>query len=95
MALTDITIMKKEFTPYYCQDSFVDVILPPDRIKNDETNEWIIIGWPGVDGIEFRVKSNNSDRSIFAFYPIEQNYVKVADSDKDLIDKWRSGELTV
>jgi hypothetical protein len=85
--------MKNEFTPYFCEQSIVDIVLPADRIEEDETKEWLIIGWPGVDGIQFRVKSKNADQSIYAFYPIQQAYVKIADSDKDLIDKWKSGEI--
>jgi hypothetical protein len=84
---------KNEFTPYFCRDNNVDVILPPDKIKEDETKEWLVIGWPGVDGIQFRVKSIDNDQSIFAFYPMEQEYIKVADSDNDLIEKWKSGKL--
>ena len=48
--------MKKEFTPYFCEDNIVDVILPADRIKEDETKEWFIIGWPGVDGGDTETK---------------------------------------
>lgn len=86
--------MKKEFTPYFCDDSIIDVILPGDRIEEDETKEWLIIGWPGVDGIQFRVKSKETDQSVYAFYPFEQEYVKIADSDKDLIEKWKAGQVT-
>ena len=69
---------------------------PPDlKLKENETKEWLIIGWPGVDGIEFRVKSDSCDQSIFAFYPTTKDYVKVADSDTDLIEKWRSGKFTL
>ena len=85
--------MKKEFTPYFCQENIVDIILPANRIEEDGTREWLIIGWPGVDGIQFRVKSNNTDQSVFAYYPIECEYIKVANSDIDLIEKWKSGQL--
>jgi hypothetical protein len=85
--------MKKEFTPYFCEDNIVDIILPADRIEEDETKEWLIIGWPGVDGIQFRVKSKDADQTVYAFYPIEQEYIKIADSDKDLIEKWKSEQV--
>jgi len=78
--------MKKEFTPYFCEENIIDVILPADRIEEDETKEWFIIGWPGVGGIQFRVKSNDADQSVFAFYPIGQEHIKIADSDKELIE---------
>ena len=87
--------MKNKFNPYFCQDSLVDIILPADKIEEDETKEWLIIGWPGIDGIQFMVKSIDNDQSIYAFYPIEQEYIKVADSDIDLIEKWKSGQLVL
>ena len=87
--------MKKEFTPYFCDDSIVDVVLPADRIELDETKEWLIIGWPGFDGIQFRVKLKGADQTVYTFYPIEQEYIKIADSDKDLIEKWKSGQVSV
>jgi|GEM_PF-6229919 len=87
--------MKKQFTPYFCEDNLVDIILPADKIEEDQTKEWLIIGWPGVDGIQFRVKSKDPDQAVFAFYPIEQVHIKIADSDKDLIEKWKSGQITL
>lgn len=63
--------MKKEFTPYFCGYNIVDIILPADSIEEDETKEWLIIGWPGVDGIQFRVKASDPDQAVYVFYPIE------------------------
>lgn len=82
-----------KFTPYYCEKSQIDVILPPEKIAMDSTKQWLIIGYPGVDGIEFRINRNQKDSKIFAFYPIEETYIEVANSDKELIDKWKTGKI--
>lgn len=87
--------MKKKFPEYYCEESFVNVIMPIQKIKTDESKEWLIIGWPGVDGIEFRVKNVVSDNAVYAYYPIEDEHIKIAESAEELIEKWKTGELTV
>lgn len=87
--------MKKLFLEYYCKDSLIYVVLPADSIILDESKDWLIIGHPGVDGIQFRVKSDQLDNAVYAFYPIDNEYVKVADSVAHLILKWKAGEISV
>jgi hypothetical protein len=82
----------KVLPPFYCEESFVDVILPADKIKADESNEWLIIGSPGVDGIEFRVKQTD-DTAVFVYYPYEDENIKVADTPEELIEIWKAGRL--
>ncbi len=78
---------------YYCEDSFIDVVLPLDEWRLDETQEWINIGGPGVDGIEFRIKSDNLSETVYAFYPIENEHIIIADSIDDLILKWKENSI--
>ncbi len=85
--------MTKNFSPYYCNETFVDIVLPEDRIVTDETGEWFIIGYAGVDGITFRAGIHENDSTIYAFYPLQQEYVKVADSADDLIAKWKDNQV--
>lgn len=85
--------MKKQLTPYHCPDTSVDVVLPDERIVLDETMNWYVIGFPGVDGIEFRMRVNETGSEVFAFYPLELRYVKVADSPEDLIIKWKHDKV--
>jgi hypothetical protein len=57
-------------------------------------SEWALLDGgdcPGVDGISWAVIKNRP--GLFAFYPIERNFVAVADSGPDLIAKWTSGSL--
>jgi hypothetical protein len=80
--------MKLNLQPYYCEECFIDVILPGDKIHADETGNWLVIGWPGVDGIEFRMKNNAAEKIIYAYYPVEQEHIIIAESRDDLIKKW-------
>ena len=82
-------------TPYYCPDSYVNVVLPIDEWAKDETGDWLIIGHPGVDGIEFRVKSDRLSDVVFAYYPIEGVLVKIAESSDDLIAKWKANAIVL
>jgi hypothetical protein len=87
--------MHKQFPSYYCQESFIDVVLSADEIKADASSRWLIIGYPGVDGIEFRVKKYGSDKTVYAYYPIDDEHVHIADSVEDLIEKWKEGKIRV
>lgn len=85
--------MIKQLTPYYCPETSVDVVLPNDRIVLDKTMDWYVIGFSGVDGIEFRMRAKETGSEVFAFYPIESRYVKVADSPDDLISMWKLDKI--
>ncbi len=82
-------------TAYYCPDSCVNVVLPIDEWTKDETGNWLIIGHPGVDGIEFRVKSDRLTEVVFSYYPIESELVKIAESIDDLIAKWKANAIVL
>ena len=86
--------MERSFPAYYCEESFTDVVLPVNNIKLNESREWLTIGSPGVDGIEFRMKANEiQEDTVYAFYPIDNEYVKIADSPEDLVRRWKEGKL--
>lgn len=87
--------MNDAFSKYYCEESFIYVVLPGDDIKKDKSRDWLIIGSPGVDGIEFRVKSDESEDTVFAFYPFDIEYIKIADSAEHLVLKWKAGEIVL
>lgn len=54
-------------------------------------SDWLGVGGPGVDGIAWAVRKNQA--GIFAFFPIEQEFVAVAENGPDLITKWMNGKL--
>ena len=79
--------------PYYCKECHIDVILPDEWIKTDATGSWLIIGFPGVDGLEFRMKNNSDEKTVFAFLPYENTHRAVARSPEDLVKKWKENAL--
>jgi len=62
-----------------------------DYSKEIFDNKCLVIGWPGTDGIKFVLKSKSID--VFAYYPIDDEFVKVSDTISDLLKKWLSNEI--
>ena len=85
----------RSFPVHYCEASLVDVVLPISKIKTDEFDCWYIIGYPGVDGIEFRVKKNVQKNTVYVYYPIDDKRVKIADLVEELIKKWKDGNIVL
>jgi len=54
---------------------------------------WLEVGSAGVDGIAFALRKGMS--GIFAFYPIDNEFVWKADDGSALIAGWLSGSITV
>lgn len=78
---------------YYQEDAFLQLILPCAEayINNDDNR--LVIGRPGVDGIEFCYRMHNS--GIWAFYPIGGEFVKKADTIDQLVQGWLDGSIVV
>jgi hypothetical protein len=68
-------------------------IEPSERLHEDGTREFLIIGGPGVDGIKWGYRRGHP--GIWAHYPIEDEFVLLADSASDLQEGCRSGRITV
>lgn len=88
-------MLNRSFPVYYCKASLVDVVLPTSKIKTDELDRWYIIGYSGVDGIEFRVKKDVQEDTVYAYYPIDDEHIKIADSVEELIRKWKDGSIVL
>jgi hypothetical protein len=69
----------------------IQLIEPPDRAV--ERGEFLSIGRPGVDGIEWGYRKGKS--GFWAYYPLEDEYRELAPTLKDFLDGWRRGEITV
>jgi hypothetical protein len=78
---------------FYCKKSFIQVLLKTDERRLDSTQKWLIVGYPGVDGITFTMKAQSEGKSIYAHYPYEDEYIKIATSESNLIEKWKSNQL--
>jgi hypothetical protein len=78
---------------YYCNESFYQYIYKKcDRYETSCKTEYVI-GAAGCDGILFGYKIN--DESIYAYYPIEKVWIKLADGFNEFIIGWNDGRITV
>jgi hypothetical protein len=68
-------------------------IRPRVEYKYDAQRRWLCIGGPGVDGIEFGLLKGQ--KGVFAYYPIDGQYVFKASTATELISRWLSGAITV
>lgn len=55
--------------------------------------DFLVIGRPGVDGIEFGYRRGMD--GIWAYFPMLQEWTRVAESTADLVDGWYGGRITV
>ena len=65
-------------------------LLPSDQIHVDAASDGLIIGTPGVDGIQFCYREG-----LWAFYPIEVDWVRMAPTLADLESGWKNGTIFV
>jgi hypothetical protein len=63
------------------------------RIYEDEGREFLVIGRPGVDGIEWGYRREH--HGVWAHYPIDDVFVRVAESAVSLRDGYSSGAIKV
>ena len=91
----DIQLFKNlRIEPYFCERNQIYVISKPEDMYKDETQNWIVIGRPGVDGIEFRIKNNfDINRTIYVYYPFDDEHIEVAGSPEELITKWKDNSI--
>ena len=68
-------------------------IEPAERVREDGAREFLIIGGPGVDGIRWGYRKRQ--RGIWAYYPIEDEFVLLADSATALREGYGSGRIKV
>ena len=68
-------------------------IAPLDEIYTDPDHGALVIGRPGVDGLDFCYR--RSLKGIWAFYPIEERWVLVAESLRELEQGWLDGSIAV
>ncbi|MBC7864575.1 MAG: hypothetical protein IAF38_16495 [Bacteroidia bacterium] len=78
---------------YYCEENQVEVVLANDKFHLSPDRNYVVIGYAGVDGIEFQIKNNSEDKTVFAFYPIEEEHIEIAKDAADLVIKWKNGEI--
>jgi hypothetical protein len=88
---------------YFASDKFVRgvwdessqlwVIVAADEIVERPELEFLVIGRPGCDGIEFGYRKGHD--GLWAYYPIGREFTSVAPSISTLVEGWRAGSITV
>lgn len=68
-------------------------IEPADRVHEDGALALLVIGRPGVNGIEWGYRRGH--HGIWAHYPAERSFVLLAASAADLREGYSSGRITV
>jgi len=83
-----VDIASIEINGYFCKDAQIWVVLPlRERVKSKWNNN-IVVGYPGVDGIEFQI--HPLELRIIAFYPITKEMVNIAENLLELVTKWQN-----
>jgi hypothetical protein len=98
----------EQFTDYRCSDYFASarfrrgvwseseqlwLIVPAGEVTECPQRHFLIIGSPGVDGIQFGYRSGHD--GIWAHYPIEDDFVLLAPDVSTLIEGWLDGTIKV
>lgn len=76
---------------YYDGKSHYQFIFPKSQRRIDPAYNMLVIGAVGTDSIEFVIKPH--DRTIYAHYPIEQEFRKLAPNFTVFIDGWIAGTI--
>jgi hypothetical protein len=66
---------------------------PADRLVEDVERQFLVVGSAGVDSIDWGFRKGH--RGLWAYYPIEDEFVFMAPTFAELVDGWLSGKLTV
>jgi hypothetical protein len=75
------------------EEAQIDLVYPAHELRKDKEHEFLAIGRPGVDGIEFVFRAGHE--GVWAFYPIGREFVRVAPSISSLLSGWDDGSITV
>ncbi len=85
--------LSKHEDGYYHDESFLQLVLPVSEATINSDHQHLIIGHAGADGIEFCLRFQKS--GVWAFYPIEVRFQKVAGNIEQLIEGWCNGSINV
>jgi hypothetical protein len=78
---------------YYDEAGQYWYIVPADEVYEDSERPFLVIGGPGVDGINWGYRAGQT--GLWAYYPLDQEFVWLAPTAKALLEGWRSGAITV
>lgn len=98
----------ERFSDYRCADYFASerfargvwseseqmwLVVSADDVVEDSKREFLVVGRPGVDGIEFGYRRGHD--GIWAHYPIGNDFTLVAPSVSALVEGWLGGSIKV
>jgi hypothetical protein len=67
------------------------LIVPAWEVTIHDDIEFLDIGSPGFDGIRWGYRIEQ--KGLWAYYPIDDEFIHVGMSVSELVERWRSGEL--
>ena len=68
---------------YWDEPAQLMLVVPVGEHELRREIDFLVIGRPGVDGIEFGYR--RGERGIWAYYPVERRFAAVAETIADLI----------
>jgi hypothetical protein len=101
-------VVPQRWQNYHCSDYFASALAaqgywdepgqywyiePVERIYEDPERTFLLIGGPGVDGIEWGYRRFES--GVWAYYPMDGEFVWLAATAEALLQGWLSGTVTV
>lgn len=78
---------------FYDEQAHLTIILPVDQLSERSDLHFLVVGRPGVDGIEWGYRHGHS--GLWAYYPISRKFEFLAPTVTALFDGWYSGQITV
>ncbi len=83
---------------HWCEPSQLWIIVPATQIEERTDSDgaplhFLRIGDAGVDGISFGYRIGHL--GVWAYYPIDNDFVFLASSVEELVQLWDSGSLTL
>ena len=76
---------------YWDEPSQLMLIVPASEVKVLSEVSFLVIGRPGIDGIEFGYRAGHT--GLWAYYPIDQAFVLLAPTVANLVAAFESGKL--
>jgi hypothetical protein len=67
------------------------LIVPVWDLTIHDDLEFLAIGGPGVDGIRWGYRVGHE--GLWAYCPFDDEFIHVAASASELVERWKSGEL--
>jgi hypothetical protein len=93
LVLPEFPVMTLPQKGWYCDESKYWVLRPITEWHLHHEQTWLEVGGPGSDGIAWAVRRDHS--GIWAYYPIDKEFVRVAEDANELIQGWKTGLISV